>query len=72
MIRKLFISCYLILVLLMFMNVNIGYAAVTGKIAGQIVDSQTKEPLPGVNIHKHKKYQDQITTYKKLSYHFIS
>lgn len=48
--RKLLISCYLILVPLMFMNVNLGYAAVTGKIAGQIIDSQTNQPLPGANV----------------------
>ncbi len=34
----------------MFMNVNIGYAAVTGKISGIIIDSQTKEPLPSANV----------------------
>jgi outer membrane receptor protein involved in Fe transport len=48
--RKLFISCYLILAYFMFMDVNIGYAAVTGKISGRIIDSQTEEPLPGANV----------------------
>ena len=42
--------CWLTLVLLMFMSVHMGYGAVTGKISGTIVDSETNEPLPGANV----------------------
>lgn len=46
---KLFFVLIVVLGLLSFMRSN-APAAVTGKIAGTIVDSQTKEPLPGVNV----------------------
>lgn len=34
----------------MFMSVNMGFGAVTGKISGTIIDAETREPLPGANV----------------------
>ncbi len=30
--------------------IGVGYAGVTGKIAGKVMDAQTRQPIPGVNI----------------------
>ncbi|NVM01832.1 MAG: carboxypeptidase-like regulatory domain-containing protein, partial [Candidatus Helarchaeota archaeon] len=37
--------------LLIFLSFNMGiYAGTTGKVQGTILDSESNEPLPGVNI----------------------
>ena len=41
----------IILLFLFFSLVNTLFAGTTGKIAGTIVDSETKEPLAGVNVY---------------------
>ncbi len=40
--------CFLIICSLAW--IGVGYAGVTGKIAGKLIDTQTRQPIPGVNI----------------------
>jgi len=43
---RILILCFLLIIL----KINFILAGTTGKIAGRIVDKETGEPLPGVNI----------------------
>ena len=36
--------------MLLLMALSVAYAGNTGKIAGRVIDKETKEPLPGVNV----------------------
>jgi outer membrane receptor protein involved in Fe transport len=48
--RKMMQKLIVLVGLLVFLLFSILPAATTGKIAGIVIDSETKEPLPGVNI----------------------
>ncbi|MEO0237564.1 MAG: carboxypeptidase-like regulatory domain-containing protein, partial [candidate division WOR-3 bacterium] len=39
----------IILLLVLLFSVNV-FAGVTGKITGRVIDKQTKEGIPGVNV----------------------
>jgi len=41
---------WLVVVLVLALLPSLAFSATTGKIAGRVVDKDTKEPLPGVNI----------------------
>ena len=43
-------TCIIVTVLLLFGLNSVVFAATTGKIQGTILDDESKEPLPGVNI----------------------
>lgn len=48
--EKRFTKIPLLITLLLIFSISTAFAGVTGKISGRIVDSNTGEPLPGVNV----------------------
>ena len=47
---KYFLRLLIIFVFQLNLNISLLFAQTTGKIAGNVVDKETKEPLPGVNV----------------------
>ena len=47
---KVRIACFLIVGITLLLTGSLVWAATTGKIAGRIIDADTKDPLPSVNI----------------------
>ncbi|HEX9972118.1 MAG TPA: TonB-dependent receptor [bacterium] len=48
--KGMFLKILSVMLLFIMMNVNLALAGLTGKIAGQIIDAENKQPLAGANV----------------------